>query len=442
MLEAISKGISNIFNSLMGKKVITESNIKEAIDELRNVLVEADVNLYVVDEFLRKVKEEALGEKVIKSLTVREKFISIVYEQLKKFLGDDYKELKLKSPQEVSVILLAGLQGSGKTTIAAKLANFYKEQRKPLLVACDIYRPAAIEQLKILGQSINIETYSQKNMSPENIAKSAIKYAIKNGYNLLIIDTAGRLQIDKEMMDELKRIEKEVKPDETILVVDSMTGQVAADVAKEFKKYVKITKLILTKFDSDTRGGAALSAKMIADVPIVFVGVGEKVTDLEKFYPDRISQRIIGMGDILTLVEKAEKAYTEEQAKKLEKKIKKNEFDFGDMLEQIEGMTKMGPIDNIISMIPGAANVDKNLLDKQTQKLLRYKYIIQSMTKKERENPLLVMNNPSRKRRISKGAGVKLFDIEQLIKDFNNLKKVMGKMSKKNIDEIMKNFGN
>ncbi|HQJ40043.1 MAG TPA: zeta toxin family protein, partial [Exilispira sp.] len=336
------------------------------------------------------------------------------------------KELKIKSKGNRSVILLAGLQGSGKTTTAAKLAKFYKGQKFPLLVAADIYRPAAIEQLQILGAQIGVEVFTQSKKPADKIVKEALNYADSKGLDLVIIDTAGRLQVEKELMDELKLIANVSRPDESLLVVDSMMGQVAAEVAREFTKYIKLSGVILTKFDSDTKGGAALSVKHIANVPIIFSTSGEQLDAIDYFYPDRIAQRMIGMGDILSLVEKAQKQFSEEEAEKLAERLEKSKFDFNDMLTQIEAISKMGGFDSVLQMIPAGQKINQNKVAMQVKRFANYKVIIQSMTKKERNNPLLI-NNASRRKRIAKGSGTKLIDVLQLMKDYDNMKKMIQK---------------
>lgn len=427
MLDAIARGFDNALTFIFKKGLITEGKIEEAIAELKKILVDADVNYDVVNEFLKNVKEKALGQQIVRGISAREKFIKIVFDELVYFLGEGKKEIKVKSKGNRSTIVLAGLQGSGKTTTAAKIAKMFKGQKFPLLVAADIYRPAAIDQLKILGQQIGVEVFTLPKKTPDKIVKEAINYADSKGLDLVIIDTAGRLQIDKQLMDELKLICQIAKPDESLLVVDSMTGQVAADVAAEFSKYIKLTGVILSKFDSDAKGGAALSVKHISKVPIIFITTGEQLDKIEYFYPDRVAQRIIGMGDILTLVEKAEKEFSLAEAEKLAKKIETNKFDYNDMLMQIENIAKMGGFDNVLSMLPGASKINQSLIDKQVKKFVTYKVIIQSMTKKERENPLLI-NNPSRRKRIAKGSGKKLIDIIALQRDFENMRKMMQKV--------------
>lgn len=427
MLEGIAKSFDNALSLIFKKGLITEGKINEALEELKKILVDSDVNFNVVNQFLSNVKEKSIGQQIIKGISAREKFIKIVYDELVFFLGEGKKDLKIKTKGNRSTILLAGLQGSGKTTTAAKLAKFYKGQKFPLLVAADIYRPAAIDQLKILGEQIGVEVFTMPKKTPDKIVKEALIYADSKGLDLVIIDTAGRLQIDKELMDELKIISNISKPDESLLVVDSMTGQVAADVAAEFCKYVKLTGVILSKFDSDAKGGAALSVKYISNLPIVFLTSGEQLDKIEYFYPDRVAQRIIGMGDILTLVEKAEKEFSLAEAEKLAKKIESNKFDYNDMLVQLESIAKMGGFDQVLSMLPGSSKINQDKINSQIKKFINYKVIIQSMTKKERENPLLI-NNPSRKKRISKGSGKKLIDIIQLQRDFDNMRKIMQKM--------------
>ncbi len=439
MLEAIARGFDNALTLIFKKGLITEGKINEALEELKKILIDADVNFEVLEEFLKNIKEKAIGQQIVKGISAREKFIKIVYDELVFFLGEGKKEIKIKNKGNRSTIILAGLQGSGKTTTAAKIARMYKGQKFPLLVAADIYRPAAIDQLKILGQQVGVEVFSLPNKTPDRIVKEAINYADSKGLDLVIIDTAGRLQIDKQLMDELNTISKIAKPDETLLVVDSMTGQVAADVAAEFSKYVKLTGVILSKFDSDAKGGAALSVKYISKVPIVFVTSGEQLDKIEYFYPERIAQRIVGMGDILTLVEKAEKEFSAVEAEKLAKKIESNKFDYNDMLVQLESIAKMGGFDQVLSMIPGAAKINQDKVNNQIKKFINYKVIIQSMTKKERENPLLI-NNPSRRKRISKGSGKKLIDIIQLQRDFDNMKKMMQKMKGGRIKPEMLGF--
>ncbi|HQM89526.1 MAG TPA: signal recognition particle protein [Exilispira sp.] len=426
MLESIAKGFDKILTEVFKKGLITESNIKEVLPELKKILIEADVNYEVVDIFLQNVEKKAIGQQITKGVSAREKFIKIVFDELVYFLGEGKKELKIKSKGNRSVILLAGLQGSGKTTIAAKLAKFYKGQKFPLLVAADIYRPAAIEQLQILGAQIGVEVFTQSKKPADKIVKEALNYADSKGLDLVIIDTAGRLQVEKELMDELKLIANVSRPDESLLVVDSMMGQVAAEVAREFTKYIKLSGVILTKFDSDTKGGAALSVKHIANVPIIFSTSGEQLDAIDYFYPDRIAQRMIGMGDILSLVEKAQKQFSEEEAEKLAERLEKSKFDFNDMLTQIEAISKMGGFDSVLQMIPAGQKINQNKVAMQVKRFANYKVIIQSMTKKERNNPLLI-NNASRRKRIAKGSGTKLIDVLQLMKDYDNMKKMIQK---------------
>ncbi len=439
MFESLTKGFDSVFNGVLGKKKIKKSNIDEALKEIKGILIDSDVNLDCINTFLENVKKDALGEEVIKSVSAREKFIKIVNDNLIDLLGKESRELNVK-PSGQTIILMAGLQGSGKTTATAKIANLYKDKKKTLLIGADVYRPAAKEQLQILADKAGVDCFVEKHDKAEKTVKNGLKYAKKNNHELVIIDTAGRLQIDKELMEELKRIEKIAKPTEVLLVVDSMTGQVAAEVAKEFKDTVDITGVVLSKFDSDTKGGAALSVKMISEVPILFASVGETINDIETFYPDRLAQRMLGMGDIVSLVEKAEKQFDEEKAKKLAKKMKKNQFDFDDMYDQLKAMNKMGSLESIAQMIPGAGGIDKSKLSSEEKKFQKFCVIIQSMTKKERVRPIL-LNNPSRKKRIAKGSGTKIFDIQQLLSSYKKMKKTMKKMNSKKFQNMMAQYG-
>ena len=429
MLDGITKALTDIFKSISGTSRISESNISNALSQIRIALLEADVNINVVRKFINEVTQDALGEKVLRSVNPSEQFVKIVNDKLVEILGDKSQEIKLKPIDTLSVILLAGLQGSGKTTTAGKLAHFLKdnEQRKILFSACDVYRPAAIEQLQKVGERVGVEVYTGNKKDPIKIAKESVKYAKNNGFNTLIIDTAGRLHIDKAMMNEVQKISREVKPDELLFVSDSMTGQSAVDVAKEFNNILEITGVILTKFDSDTRGGAAFSIKSVIGKPIKFIGVSEKMDGLEVFYPDRIANRILGMGDIVSLVEKAEQVYEQEEAEKLEAKIRKAEFTLQDFLEQLEQMNKMGPLENLIEMIPGMKSQMENI-NIDEKRIKRQKAIIQSMTMKERVNSRLIIG--SRKRRIAKGAGVSILDVDKLLKEFNKSRIMMKNMVK------------
>lgn len=429
MLEKITEKFSGIFRSLSGKSKITEKNIEEAVEQIKIALLDADVNLRVVRRFINSTIEEALGEKVLKAVDPGQQFVKIVYDKMTSFLGDEKKELSLRGPDTQSVILFLGLQGSGKTTTAAKLANkLKKDGRKPLLVACDIVRPAAIEQLSFLAGKIDVSIYKEENnKNAVEIAKNALAFAKKNFFDTVIIDTAGRLQIDETMMNEIVDIKKVSSPVETVLVSDAMTGQKAADIAKEFDERVGITGLILTKFDSDTRGGAALSLKTITGKPIFFIGSGEKIEDLELFYPDRIASRILGMGDVVSFVEKAQEVYDKEEMRKLQKKMATDGFSLADMLEQLEQMDKMGPIDSMLEMLPGlAGKVSKDDIDLDGIK--KQKAIIRSMTFKERANHLII--GPPRRKRIAKGSGTSVAEVNKLLKQFEKSRLMMKKLAK------------
>ncbi len=428
MLENITEKFSGIMRSLSGKSKITEKNIEDTIEEIKTALLDADVNLRVVRRFINATAEEAKGERVLKSVDPGQQFTKIVYDKMTSFLGDEKKALDLRGPDTQSVILFLGLQGSGKTTSAAKLALKLKnEGRKPLLVACDLVRPAAVEQLSVLGGNISVPVYKEETKDAVKVAKNALTFAKKNFYDTVIVDTAGRLQIDEDMMKEIVNIKSAVKPMETILVADSMTGQSAVDVAKEFDEQVGLSGLILTKFDSDTRGGAALSLKTITGKPIFYIGTGEKLEDLEPFYPDRIASRILGMGDIVSLVEKAQALYDEEEAEKLQKKMQSESFSLADMLMQLEQAEKMGPLESMLDMIPGlSGQIDKDKLDLSLLK--RQKAIIQSMTLKERDNFRII--GPPRRKRIAKGSGTSVGDVNKLLKQFEKTRQMMRKVSK------------
>ena len=428
MLENITEKFSGIMRSLSGKSKITEKNIEDTIEEIKTALLDADVNLRVVRRFINATAEEAKGERVLKSVDPGQQFTKIVYDKMTSFLGDEKKALDLRGPDTQSVILFLGLQGSGKTTSAAKLALKLKnEGRKPLLVACDLVRPAAVEQLSVLGGNISVPVYKEETKDAVKVAKNALGFAKKNFYDTVIVVTAGRLQIDEDMLKEIVNIKSAVKPMETILVADSMTGQSAVDVAKEFDEQVGLSGLILTKFDSDTRGGAALSLKTITGKPIFYIGTGEKLEDLEPFYPDRIASRILGMGDIVSLVEKAQALYDEEEAEKLQKKMQSESFSLADMLMQLEQAEKMGPLESMLDMIPGlSGQIDKDKLDLSLLK--RQKAIIQSMTLKERDNFRII--GPPRRKRIAKGSGTSVGDVNKLLKQFEKTRQMMRKVSK------------
>ena len=428
MLEKITNTFSGIVRKISGKATITEKNIEEAVEEIKIALLEADVNLRVVRRFINATIEEAKGETVLKSVNPGQQFIKIVYDRILAFLGDEKKSLQLKGPDTQSVILFLGLQGSGKTTSAAKLAaRLQKEGRKPLLVACDLVRPAAVEQLSSLGERIGIQVYKEDTKDAVRVAQNAVIYARKNGLDTVIVDTAGRLQIDEAMMQEIAAVKKAVNPVETILVADSMTGQNAAEVAKTFDERAGLTGVILTKFDSDARGGAALSLKTVTGKPILYVGVGEKIEDFEPFYPDRIAGRILGMGDIVSLVEKAQENIDAQEAVRLQKKMATETFTLSDMLEQLENVEKMGSLESMLEMMPGlAGQISAEDIDKAGFK--RQKAIIQSMTIKERENHHMI--GPPRRKRIAKGSGTSVSEVNKLLKQFEKTRQTMRKVAK------------
>ena len=432
--DSLSDKLQNIFKNLRGKGRLSEADVKAALKEVKMALLEADVNFKVVKNFVKSVEERAIGQDVMSSLTPGQMVIKIVNEEMVSLMGSETTEIKLKSGNEITVIMMAGLQGAGKTTTTAKLAGKFKEKgKKPLLVACDVYRPAAIEQLTINGNKQGVEVFSMgTGHNPVDIAKASIKHARDNNYNIVILDTAGRLHVDENMMEELINIKNEVQVDQTILVVDSMTGQDAVNVAASFNEKVGIDGVILTKLDGDTRGGAALSIKAVTGKPILYVGMGEKLSDLEQFYPDRMASRILGMGDVLTLIEKAEAQIDADKAKEMEAKLKKAEFDFDDFLEYMGQIRNMGGIGSIMSMLPGmglGGNMKNIQMPDECEaeaNLKRTEAIIQSMTAKERKNPDII--NPSRKNRIARGAGVNISEVNRLMKQFEQMKKMMKQM--------------
>ena len=432
--DSLSDKLQNIFKNLRGKGRLSEADVKAALKEVKMALLEADVNFKVVKKFVKSVEERAIGQDVMSSLTPGQMVIKIVNEEMVSLMGSETTEIKLKSGNEITVIMMAGLQGAGKTTTTAKLAGKFKEKgKKPLLVACDVYRPAAIEQLTINGNKQGVEVFSMgTGHNPVDIAKASIKHAKDNNYNIVILDTAGRLHVDENMMEELINIKNEVQVDQTILVVDSMTGQDAVNVAASFNEKVGIDGVILTKLDGDTRGGAALSIKAVTGKPILYVGMGEKLSDLEQFYPDRMASRILGMGDVLTLIEKAEAQIDADKAKEMEAKLKKAEFDFDDFLEYMGQIRNMGGIGSIMSMLPGMGlggnmkNIQMPDEGEAEDNLKRTEAIIQSMTAKERKNPDII--NPSRKNRIARGAGVNISEVNRLMKQFEQMKKMMKQM--------------
>ena len=425
--DSLSEKLQNVFKNLRNKGRLTEEDVKIALKEVKMALLEADVNFKVVKSFIASVQERAVGQDVMNSLTPGQMVIKIVNEELVKLMGEEQVELKLLNSNQITVIMMCGLQGAGKTTTAAKIAGQLKSKgRKPLLVACDVYRPAAIEQLKINAEKQGVDSFSMgTNISPVNIAKAGMEHAAKNGNNVVIIDTAGRLHIDEAMMEELVQIFNELPITNTLLTVDAMTGQDAVNVAQTFHEKLPLTGVILTKMDSDTRGGAALSIRSVTGLPILYVGMGEKLSDLEPFYPDRMASRILGMGDILTLIDKAQADFDEEKAKEMTRKMKKAEFNFNDLLDQYHQMQKMGGLSSIMSMMPGMGQLKGVEIDDDAFKGVEA--IIYSMTPAERENPSLI--NPSRKRRIANGAGVDISEVNRLVKQIEGQKKMMKQLS-------------
>ncbi|HOE76485.1 MAG TPA: signal recognition particle protein, partial [Rectinema sp.] len=438
MLEKISETFTDVFRTISGKSAISEKNVEDALDRIKIALLEADVNVRIVRRFVNGVLEEARGEKVLRSVTPGQQFIKIVYDRMVALLGDEKQDLLLKGTDTQSVILLLGLQGSGKTTTAAKLANFLKKRdRKVLLVACDLVRPAAVEQLAVLAGQVGVDIHREELKDPIQVARNALIRAKREGHDVIIVDTAGRLQIDEPLMQELARIRDALSPVESLLVADAMTGQSAVEIAKAFDERIGITGAILTKFDSDTRGGAALSLKSITGKPIKFIGVSERIDGLEPFYPDRIANRILGMGDIVSLVEKAQEVYDQKEALELEQKISKESFTLEDYLGQIQKMKKMGSVKSMLEMIPGlAGQVDEDQIDLQEMKY--EEAILLSMTKKERQNHLII--GPSRRTRIAKGSGTSVAQVNRLLKKFEKSRSMMKKMVK-NKGAMAKMFG-
>ena len=428
LFSSISEKFNHIFSKLTKRGKLTELEIKEAMREVRIALLEADVNYMVAKKFVADTTEKAIGEQVMKSLTPGQMVIKIVKDELTKLISSDNQKLQIAS-NPPTVIMMCGLQGAGKTTMCGKLAYHLKKSgKKPLLVACDIYRPAAINQLQVVGKTANVEVFERGTQNPVKTAKQSIDHAKKQGYDVVIIDTAGRLHINQELMQELKDIKKEVKPTEILLVVDAMTGQDAVTIAESFNNDLDITGVVLTKLDGDTRGGAALSIKAITGKPIKFSGVGEKIGDLEPFYPDRIASRILGMGDVLSLIEKAQEAVSEEEAKKLEAKFRENSFTFEDYLTQMESLKKMGSLSDILGMIPGMSAKMKNVNIDEKQLAIN-KAIIQSMTKEERQNPDII--KASRRRRIAEGSGTTIQQVNSLLKQFEQSKEMMKQLKNK-----------
>ena len=432
--DSLTEKLQNVFRNLRSKGRLTEDDVKAALREVKMALLEADVNFKVVKKFVKDVQERAVGQDVMNGLNPGQMVIKIVNEELVKLMGSETTEIKLQPGSAITVIMMAGLQGAGKTTTTAKLAGKYKlKGKKPLLVACDVYRPAAIKQLQINGEKQGVEVFSMGDKNrPADIAKAALAHAQKNGNNIVILDTAGRLHIDEDMMAELQQIKEAVEVHQTILVVDAMTGQDAVNVAESFHNKIGIDGVIVTELDGDTRGGAALSIKAVTGRPILYVGMGEKLSDLEQFYPDRMASRILGMGDVLTLIEKAGAELDEEKAMQMADKMKKAQFDFEDYLMSMEQMRKMGGLSSIMSMMPGLGGLGgKNKLPdldspENDKKMARMEAIIYSMTPEERKNPDLL--NPSRKHRIAKGAGVDISEVNRMVKQFNESRKMMKKL--------------
>lgn len=432
--DSLTEKLQNIFKNLRSKGRLTEDDVKEALKEIKRALLAADVSFKVVKDFIKSVQERAIGQDVMNGLNPGQMVVKIVNEELVKLMGSETTEIRFQPGSAVTVILMAGLQGAGKTTTTAKLAGKYKlKGKKPLLVACDVYRPAAIRQLQVNGEKQGVEVFAMgESHKPADIAKASLEHAKKNGNNLVILDTAGRLHIDEDMMTELREIKEKVEVHQTILVIDAMTGQDAVNVAKDFNEKVGVDGVIVTKLDGDTRGGVALSVKAVTGKPILYVGMGEKLSDLEQFYPDRMASRILGMGDVLTLIEKAEAEIDEEKARQMSQKLKKAQFDFEDYLESMKQMKSMGGLGSIMNMMPalggmGGMGKMKGLSDEQAEQaeksMARMEAMIYSMTVEERRDPDLL--NPSRKHRIAKGAGVDISEVNRMVKQFTEMKKMM-----------------
>jgi signal recognition particle subunit SRP54 len=442
MFEGLSDKLDRAFKVLKGHGHITEINVADTLKDVRKALLDADVSFKIAKQFTDLVKEKALGQNVLTAVSPGQLMVKIVHDELVTLMGGAKSEVNLKG--EPAIILIAGLQGSGKTTFSAKLANHLKTKRgkRPMLVACDVYRPAAIEQLKVLGEQIGIEVYSDMgNQDPVRIAKQSIAVAKDKGYNVVIVDTAGRLAIDEQMMDEISRIKETIRPQETLFVVDSMTGQDAVNTARAFNERLDYEGVVLTKLDGDTRGGAALSIKSVVNKPIKFVGLGEKMDAIDIFYPERMADRILGMGDIVSLVEKAQEQFDEEEAQKLQRKISKNQFDFDDFLSQIKQIKKMGNVKDLLGMIPGMGKAIRNL-DIDDNAFKGIEAIIHSMTPAERKDPVII--NGSRRKRIAAGSGTTIPDVNRLIKQFDDTRKMMKMVTSskgRNMANMMRNMG-
>lgn len=426
LFSGLSERLNHIFSKIKARGKLTELEIKQSMREIRIALLEADVNFNVVKDFVARVSEKAVGEQILTSLTPGQQVVKLVNDELIELMGSTNSKLEVAS-KPPTVIMMCGLQGAGKTTMCGKLAlMLHKQGKRPLLVACDIYRPAAINQLKVVGKNVNTEVFEKGTAKPHKTASEAVDYAVKNGYDTVIIDTAGRLHINAELMDELLDIKKAVKPDEILLTVDAMTGQDAVTVATSFNDKLDITGVILTKLDGDTRGGAALSIKAVTGKPIKFCGTGEKPGDIEPFYPDRMASRILGMGDVLTLIDKAQAAVSEEQMQEMEKRLRENAFTLDDFLVQFESLSKMGNLSDLINMIPGASKLKLRDTDIDESQIMRYKAIIQSMTTEERTRPDII--KASRRKRIASGSGTTVQDVNKLLNQFNQTRDMMRAM--------------
>ena len=439
--ENLSEKLSVAFKKLKGKGLVTEKDIKESMREIKLALLEADVNYKVVKDFIANVSERAVGADVLESLTPGQQIIKIVNDELTKLMGGENSRVEFGKTIP-TVVMMAGLQGAGKTTFCAKLASYMrkKHNKRPLMVACDIYRPAAIKQLEVVGKQIDVPVFQMgDSKSAVEIAKSAVEHAKIHGNDFVIIDTAGRLHIDEELMKELSDVSNAVNPNEILLVIDAMTGQDAVNIAESFNNQLEITGVIITKLDGDTRGGAALSVKAVTGKPIKFVGVGEKLSDIEEFHPDRMASRILGSGDVLSLIERAEQAFDEKSAAKLEEKLKRNQFDFDDFLEQLGQMKKMGPLSSLVKMIPGvnAKALDEANIDES--RIFKVEAIIRSMTKKERQKPEII--NASRKKRIAAGSGTSVQEVNLLLKQFEQMQKMMKQFSGKGKHKKLRGLG-
>lgn len=430
--DSLSEKLQNVFKNLRSKGRLTEDDVKLAMKEVKMALLEADVNFKVVKNFIKSVQDRAVGQDVMTGLNPGQMVIKIVNEELVTLMGSETTEIQFQPGQAKTVIMMAGLQGAGKTTTTAKLAGqFKKKGKKPLLVACDVYRPAAIKQLQVNGEKQGVDVFAMgDNHKPVDITKAALEYANKNGHNVIILDTAGRLHIDEDMMGELQEIKSAIDVHQTILVVDAMTGQDAVNVANNFNDKIELDGVIVTKLDGDTRGGAALSIKAVIGKPILYVGMGEKLSDLEQFYPDRMASRILGMGDVLSLIEKASEDIDEEQSKKMTQKMKKGQFDFEDYLDSMKQMEKMGGLSSMLGMMPGMGNMGKQMqnldADATQKKMARIEAMIYSMTIEERRNPDIL--TPQRKHRIAKGSGLNISEVNRVVKQFNEAKKMMKKL--------------